>query len=51
MDNSKHDNFDKDYRYAKLAMTWYGWGSPVGLGLFLVCLGALLYLLHLAGQL
>jgi hypothetical protein len=25
-------------------MTWYGWGSPVGAGLFLVGLGTLLLL-------
>ena len=22
--------------YAEQSMTWYGWGSPVGLGLFIV---------------
>jgi hypothetical protein len=30
-------------------MTWYGWGSPVGLGLFIVSIGAFLVLLHFAG--
>jgi len=30
-------------------MSWFSWGSPVGLGLFVVCLGVTAYLLHLAG--
>jgi len=30
------------------AMTWYGWGSPVGAGLFLVGLGAFLVLARYA---
>jgi hypothetical protein len=25
--------------YAQLALAWHGWGSPVGLGLFLVSSG------------
>lgn len=28
--------------------SWFSWGSPVGMGLFLVELGAFLWLLHLA---
>ncbi len=35
---------DDAWRYSKLAMAWHGWGSPVGLGLFLVGLGAFLAL-------
>jgi len=27
---------------AEQAMSWYGWGSPVGLGIFLVALAILL---------
>jgi hypothetical protein len=30
-------------------MRWHGWGSPVGLGLFLLAIGGFIYLLHLAG--
>ena len=30
---------DEEWKYAEKAMTWYGWGSPVGLGIMLVCLG------------
>jgi hypothetical protein len=29
---------DEEWKYAEKAMTWYGWGSPVGLGIMLVCL-------------
>jgi hypothetical protein len=25
-------------RLAETAMRWYGWGSPVGLGIFIICL-------------
>jgi hypothetical protein len=31
-----------EWRYAKIALAWHGWGSPVGLGLFLVGLGLFL---------
>lgn len=34
-------NRDEEWKYASKAMAWYGWGSPVGLGLFLVCAGGL----------
>lgn len=29
---------DKKDKYAEAAMRWYGWGSPIGLGLFLIAL-------------
>jgi hypothetical protein len=29
--------------------SWFSWGSPVGLGLFFIEIGAFLWLLHLAG--
>lgn len=29
--------------------SWFSWGSPVGLGILLVCIGATLWLMHLAG--
>jgi hypothetical protein len=35
--------------YAEKAMSWSGWGSPVGLGLFVLLICASIYLLHLAG--
>jgi hypothetical protein len=37
------------WKYAEQAMTWYGWGSPVGIGLFIVAIGAFVALLHVAG--
>ena len=39
---------DRDWRYVERAMTWYGWGSPVGAGIFLVGLGACLVLVRVA---
>jgi hypothetical protein len=36
------------WKYAEKAMTWYGWGSPIGLGLFIVSVGAFLVLIHYA---
>jgi len=36
------------WKYAKEAMSWYGWGSPIGLGLFIVAIGAFIALLHVA---
>ena len=29
--------------------SWFSWGSPVGVGVFLVCVGAFVWMLHLAG--
>jgi hypothetical protein len=37
------------WKYAKKAMSWHGWGSPVGLGLLIVAIGASVALLHVAG--
>jgi hypothetical protein len=33
----------------KASLGWSGWGSPVGLGILLVCVGAFIICLHLAG--
>jgi hypothetical protein len=38
----------QEWKYAAKAMSWYGWGSPVGLGLFLVGLGGFVVLLRFA---
>ncbi|HWB34148.1 MAG TPA: hypothetical protein VG753_02425 [Candidatus Paceibacterota bacterium] len=38
-----------DPRYGLATMKWYGWGSPVGLGIFFLCIGGLLCLIHFAG--
>ena len=37
------------WKYAEKTLTWHGWGSPVGLGLFVVAIGAFVALLHVAG--
>lgn len=29
---------EEEWKYAERALAWYGWGSPVGLGLFVVAL-------------
>ncbi|HUI97204.1 MAG TPA: hypothetical protein VLX44_15715 [Xanthobacteraceae bacterium] len=44
-------NAAEAWKYADKALTWYGWGSPVGLGIFLVSLGVVLVLIHQAGLL
>ena len=38
-------------RYAELSMQWYGWGSPIGLGIGLIAIGGFVSLLALAYQL
>jgi len=38
----------EEYKYAKLAMEWYGWGSPIGLGILLVALAAAAVLARIA---
>jgi hypothetical protein len=47
---SNENNHEAEaWKYAQQAMTWYGWGSPVGIGLFIVAIGAFVALLHVAG--
>jgi hypothetical protein len=41
----------KNDRYAELSMRWYGWGSPIGLGIGLVLIGAFLALIAMAWSL
>jgi hypothetical protein len=41
----------EEWKYAEKALTWYGWGSPVGLSIFLVSIGIVLVLIHQAGLL
>jgi hypothetical protein len=41
----------EEWKYAEKALTWYGWGSPVGLSIFLVSIGVVLVLIHQAGLL
>lgn len=39
---------EEEWRYAREALTWYGWGSPVGLGFGIVCLGLAAILFRIA---
>ena len=41
-------NDAETWKYAKKTMSWYGWGSPVGLGLLIVAIGATIAPLHVA---
>jgi hypothetical protein len=38
----------EEFKYAKLAMEWYGWDSPIGLGIALVALAAAAVLVRIA---
>ncbi|WP_181165945.1 MULTISPECIES: hypothetical protein [unclassified Mesorhizobium] len=39
---------EEEFKYAKLAMEWYGWGSPIGVGTLLVSLAAAAVLMRIA---
>lgn len=39
---------EQEWKYASAAMAWYGWGSPIGAGVFLVCIAAVAALLRYA---
>ena len=39
---------EHDRKASEMAMRWYGWGSPVGLGLFLVAIGVTVMLVSRA---
>jgi hypothetical protein len=51
--NEKHEPHSEAeaWNYAEKALTWYGWGSPVGISIFLVAIGIVLVLIHQAGLL
>jgi hypothetical protein len=38
----------EEWKYAERSMAWYGWGSPVGLGILLVSCGAAAVLMRIA---
>ena len=38
----------EEWKYAETALRWHGWGSPVGMGIGLVCLGIAALLIHQA---
>jgi len=39
----------EEWRYAEKALNWSGWGSPAGLSIFIIAIGAFLLLIHYAG--
>lgn len=39
---------DEEWKYAERALAWYGWGSPVGLGLFVLTAAAAVALIRFA---
>lgn len=39
---------DQDFAYGQKSMNWYGFGSPVGLGILLVSIGLCAVLVRLA---
>lgn len=44
--HSSRESFDR--HAAEAAMAWYGWGSPVGLGIALIGVGIAAVLIRLA---
>jgi hypothetical protein len=42
-------NEAEEWKYVEKALTWSGWGSPVGLSIFIISVGAFLLLIHYAG--
>ena len=41
-------NLSNETLLTRHAMSWFGWGSPVGLGLFLICVAIALALFRFA---
>ena len=49
MTNETNSIDPETWKCAEKTLTWHGWGSPVGPGLFIVAIGAFVALLHVAG--
>ena len=39
---------DEEWKYAELSLRWHGWGSPVGLGIFVLAVGITAALIRFA---
>lgn len=39
---------EQEWKYAQAAMNWHGWGSPIGLGIFLMSLAVTALIVSLA---
>jgi len=48
MTEHKQLSRDEEWKYAEKALTWHGWGSPVGVGVFVVGIGVGGLLIRLA---
>ena len=44
---TEHDR-DQVWKYAENSLTWSGWGSPIGLGFFIIALGVVALLCRYA---
>jgi len=47
----EHEPTTRALRLAEIAMRWSGWGSPVGLAIFVASVGLFLMCLHWSGLL
>lgn len=47
-DKDSIENRIRGDMYGMESMKWYGWGSPIGLGVGLVSIGVFVWMLHLA---
>ncbi|HMF24854.1 MAG TPA: hypothetical protein VKG24_22395 [Pseudolabrys sp.] len=43
----EHEN-DGAWKYAEKSLAWSGWGSPIGLGFFIIALGLVAVLVRYA---
>jgi hypothetical protein len=48
---TEHEPTNRTMQLAEGAMRWSGWGSPVGLAIFIASIGLLLMCLHWSGLL
>jgi hypothetical protein len=48
-EQKERQEFEMGKSAMKNAMSWHGWGSPIGLGLWLIACGIFFVLLHMAG--
>jgi hypothetical protein len=49
MSTDTQRNYQTIDPHADKALSWYGWGSPVGFSILLLSVAGSIYLLHLAG--
>jgi hypothetical protein len=47
--HKQNEEIQDMWKYAEQSMQWFGWGSPIGLGVFFISLSTCAVLLHMAG--